>query len=131
MDCSGQGTPQNSRTMTSPTTSTPGLSPGGHLSTPASNGLRTSELQQSDESMVESTVEKSITIDMESTIDTTKEVTLYEKDEEDTTIQETSSYSCIAQRTRSRIANREIRKYNISQIQANLTLDMGLDTSED
>merc|ERR1711874_436244 len=84
---------------------------------------RSSELQQSDESMVETSIDKSTTIDMESTMDTIKEVTQYEKDEEDTTIQETSDVSCIAQRTKSRIAKREIRKYNLSQILANLTID--------
>ena len=93
--------------MNSPTTSTPGLSPGGHLSTPSSNGLRSSELQQSDESLVETSIDKSTAIDMECTMETIKEVTQYEKNEEDTTIQDTSDVSCIAQRTRSRIANRD------------------------
>ena len=107
MYSSGQDTPKNSRTTNSPTTSTPGLSPGGHQSSPTSNGLRSSELLHSDESLVDTSIDKPTVIEMESTMDTIKEVTLYEKSEEDTTTQDISDVSCVALRTRSRLENRD------------------------
>ena len=96
MENSDQGTPLNSRPVISPTTSTPGLSPGGRLSTPTR--LRSSELLESDESIVDTPREKVTS----PTIDTTNESTMYERHEDDTTITDTSNNSCIALRTRSR-----------------------------
>ena len=139
MSSPGQDTPKNSRTTNSPTTSTPGLSPGGHQSSLTSNGLRSSELLNSDESLVDTSIDKPTVIEMESTM----EVTLDEKSvdntttqdisdvscatlRDNTTIQDISDVSCIALRTRSRLAN--IRKVNLSQIFADLSME---DTDDD
>ena len=115
MENSDQGTPLNSRPVISPTTSTPGLSPGGRLSTPTR--LRSSELLESDESIVDTPREKVTS----PTIDTTNESTMYERHEDDTTITDTSNNSCIALRTRSRDMIREIIKFNISKLQTSMT----------
>ena len=117
MENSDQGTPQNSRLVISPTTSTPGLSPGGHLSTPTTTGLRSSELLESDESMVDSPKDKRTS----TTIDTTNDSTMYEKHEDDTTIIDSANNSCIALRTRSRNLIRDIIKFNISKLQKSMT----------
>ena len=98
MENSENGTPQFSRTMISPTTSTPGLSPGDHMSSPTTTGMRSSELLSSDESMVDTPKD----INLEESMDSNDVSTTYEKDDDDTTITDTAKYSCIELRTRSR-----------------------------
>ena len=125
MENSNQVTPQASRQLTSPTKSTPGLSPEGLLSTPTR--LRSSELLESDESVVVTPGDKMT----DPTSDTTGEQTVYEKPGDDTTIIDPSNNSCIAFRTRSRsmIASiRDIIKSNISMLQSSMS--KGLDPQE-
>ena len=119
MENSEQGTPQSSRLVISPTTSTPGLSPGDHLSTPITTGLRSSELLSSDESIVDTPKDKRLAASM----DTTNESTQYEKDDDDTTIIDTAKNSCIALRTRSKDLL-DIIKFNISELQNSMNREM-------
>ena len=118
---------------TSPATSTPGSSPEGNHS----NGLKDSELLHSDESLVD------ISVDHPSAIkkDSNEEVTLAEKsvdkasaqDIEDVSCETTKEYtspqidgalSCVAQRTRSHTV--EMRKNNLTQLLAGLSLSLNL-----
>ena len=137
MSSPGQDTPKNPRITISPTTSTPGMSPEGSQS----NGLRSSELLHSDESLVDISTDKLTVIESENTM----EVTLSEKSvektntldiydvscvtlREHTITQDNSEMSCVALRTRSRMA--EIRKLNLSQLFAELSMDDTVDDYE-
>ena len=130
MSSPGKYSPKTLRTSTSPTTSTPGSSPEGSQS----NGLKSSELLHSDESLVDVSTEQPTAIE----VDSAMEVTLDDKSVDKITTQdiydvscetirdytitqEDYIMSCIAQRTRSRTA--EMRKYNLSQLLAGLSLD--------
>ena len=69
MSSPGQDTPKNSRTTNSPTTSTPGMSPEGNQSPLKDNGLRPSELLHSDESLVDTSIDKPTVIEVENTME--------------------------------------------------------------
>ena len=99
-------TPQHSRIMVSPATSTPSQSPGGLLSTPAITPMRPSGRNDSENSIIDTSV----------TLNSSNEGTTYEKDEDDTTIITTGLGSCVAGRTRSKDAIRQDINLNISQI---------------
>ena len=96
MEDSGDLSPQHSRIVVSPATSTPSQSPGELLSTPAITPMRPSGCDESGNS----------TMDTSMALNSSNEGTTYEKDEEDTTIITTGLGSCVAGRTRSKDAIR-------------------------
>ena len=120
MEYSDQETPQGSRMVISPSTSTPGLSPGAHLSTSITSGLKSSELLSSDESIVDTPKEKEMVVSTESIND----YTLYKviNDDEAASI-EAAKNSSIALRTRSKDLLNAI-KFDIAELQHNTSKDI-------
>ena len=106
MEDSGDLSPQHSRTVVSPATSTPSQSPGELLSTPAVTPMRHTGWDESGNS----------TMGTSMALDSSNEDLTYEKDEEDTTIITTGLGSCVAGRTRSKDAIRQDISLNMTQI---------------
>ena len=130
MSSPGKDSPKTPRMSTSPTTSTPDSSPDGSQN----NGLKSSELLHSDESLVDNSTAQPTAIEVENTmtvtlsnsnvdIQTTQEIydVSCETTEDYTITKDENLMSCIAQRTRCRTT--EMRQDNFSQLLAEISLD--------